>query len=276
MLDKLMSSTVGLVQTNLSLIGSSYPVTVISDRVRSLFSSKEEVPDTFDDASGASKTSSSSDYISIYSMIDRSIKGEQFPWYRWLLFGVGLFLMLITISMVTNNMIMMPVSLRLFATLYLLSIGLFTDFTGLNTIYYILLTYAGICLYRVYLRTTDPTVTIMPFYWDSFLPLRTAKNDWTDFFTPLFYLGRYLPAGASGFNYIRIVGDTQTYIDSLKASFPHYKELESQFNLSSLYKTFENHMIDINLPGFMPEVSTTNQAKSAIKKGEEVLEKARL
>jgi len=245
--------------------------------VRSLFSSKEEVPDTFDDASGASKTSSSSDYISIYSMIDRSIKGEQFPWYRWLLFGVGLFLMLITISMVTNHMIMMPVSLRLFATLYLLSIGLFTDFTGLNTIYYILLTYAGICLYRVYLRTTDPTVTIMPFYWDSFLPLRTAKNDWTDFFTPLFYLGRYLPAGASGFNYIRIVGDTQTYIDSLKASFPHYKELESQFNLKPLYDAFENHMIDINLPGFMPDAPNTSlaNAKSAVQRAKAELEIAK-
>ena len=265
MLDKLMSGTVGLIQTNLSLIGSSYPVTMISDRVQSLFRSKEEVDiaDTFNDASGTSKPTSSSDYISIYSMISRSFQGETFSWYRWILFFIGLFLMLITISMVTNHMIMLPVSLRLFVTLYLLNLGLFTDFTGLNTIYYILFTYAGICLYRVYLRTTDPTLTIMPFYWDSFLPLRTTKNNWTDSFNRMWL---YLPAGASGYKYTRIVGDTQTYIDSLKASFPNYKELEGTFNLKPLYEAFENHMIDINLPGFISESSGINlsNAKSAI------------
>ena len=274
MLDKLMSSTVGLVQTNLSLIGSSYPVTMISDRVSNFLGSKEEEADAFDDASGISNTNSSSDYISIYSMISRSIQGERFPWYRWLLFGIGLFLMLITISMVTNHMIMLPMSLRLFATLYLLSIGLFTDFTGLNMIYYILLTYAGICLYRVYLRTTDPTITIMPFYWDSFLPLRTAKNKWTDWFNRIWL---YLPAGASGYNYTRIVGDTQTYIDSLKATIPDYKELEGTFNLKPLFDTFENHMIDVNLPGFIPESSNINlsHAKSAISLGKAELEVAK-
>jgi len=266
MLDKLMSNTVGLVQTNLNLIGSSYPVTLISDRVSNFLGSREEEADTFDDASGISNTNSSSDYISIYSMIDRSIQGERFPWYRWLLFGIGLFLMIITISMVTNHMIMLPVALRLFVILYLLNIGLFTDFTGLNMIYYILLTYAGICLYRVYLRTTDPTITIMPFHWNSFLPLRTAKNNWTDFWTPLFYMGRYLPTGASGYKYTHVVEDTQTYIDSLKATIPDYKELEGTFNLKPLYDTFENHMIDVNLPGFIPESSNINlsDAKTAI------------
>jgi hypothetical protein len=76
----------------------------------------------------------------------------------------------------------------------------------------------------------------------------------------------YLPAGASGYKYTRIVGDTQTYIDSLKASFPNYKELEGTFNLKPLYEAFENHMIDINLPGFISESSGINlsNAKSAI------------
>jgi hypothetical protein len=62
------------------------------------------------------------------------------------------------------------------------------------------------------------------------------------------------------------VGDTQTYIDSLKATIPDYKELEGTFNLKPLYDAFENHMIDVNLPGFIPESSNINLsiAKSAI------------
>jgi len=256
MLDKLISSTAGFVQTNLSLIGNSYPVTFVTGKVRDVIGLPRPednddiaVADPFDDAPSPKP----SDYISIYSMVERTIKGERMPIYRWVLFGIGLFVMLITISMVTNHMIMLPVSLRLFATFYLLSIGLFTDFTGLNTIYYILLAYAGICLYRVYLRTTDPTLTIMPFHWDSFLPFRTVKNDFTDFFTPLFYLGLYLPAGASGVRYNNIVLETQEYMEASKGAIPDYKELEGKFNLKPLYDTFENHMITMNLPGFIPE-----------------------
>jgi hypothetical protein len=62
------------------------------------------------------------------------------------------------------------------------------------------------------------------------------------------------------------VGDTQTYIDSLKATIPDYKDLEGTFNLKPLYDTFENHIIDVNLPGFIPESSNINlaNAKSAI------------
>jgi NAD(P)-dependent dehydrogenase (short-subunit alcohol dehydrogenase family) len=82
----------------------------------------------------------------------------------------------------------------------------------------------------------------MPFYWDSFLPLRTAKNKWTDWFNRIWL---YLPAGASGYNYTRIVGDTQTYIDSLKASFPNYKELEGTFiQVNVADEDQVNHLFD--------------------------------
>ena len=266
MLDQLMSGTANFVKTNTQLLSESYPVTVITEKVKGIMGYKKEEEDdtkqdldTFDDAP-PSTDSSSGDYISIQSMISRTINGEQFPWYRWIYFVIGVFLIYITISMVINHMIMLPVALRIFTALYLLNIGIYSDFTGWNTTYYIILAYLGIMLYRRYLQTMTPDIHIMPFDWDANFPMRTAKNNWMDRWTSLF---NYLPTGATGFAYNNVVRTTDEYINLQKASFPDYKELERSFNLKPLYEKFENHMVDINLPGFIPEPKAASAAAIA-------------
>jgi hypothetical protein len=272
MLDKLMSGTVGFVQDNLTMIGNSYPVTFMNEKVRDMIGWKkseeteeidhELITDTFND----SPTSKPGDYISIYSMFDRTFKGERLSFYRWFLCLVGIFITGFVILMVTNNMIMLPMSVRLFITLYILNLGLYTDFTRLNMIYYILFGYFGIFLYRAYLRTMDPNVLIVPFYTYGYLPLRTAKGNWTDSINS-FWL--YLHGGAGGQDYNEIVRSTEDYMIAQKASFPDYDALEKQFNLKPLYDKFEDHLININLPGFIPPpppVSPANlgQAKDTV------------
>ena len=267
MLDKLISSTAGLVQTNLSLIGNSYPVTFVTDTFQDAIGWKKSegqkgqtvveedisVADAFDDAPSAKPN----DYISVYSMIERTIKGERMPIYRWVWFAIGVFFTFIVMSMLTNHMVMFPWPVRLFVALYIINIGLYTDFTELNMIYYIILSYATLFLYRVYLGTIDPETTIMPFHWDSILPLRTTKNSWTDSINSIWL---YLPTGASGVRYNNIVLETQEYMETLKGTIPDYKELEGKFNLKPLYDTFENHMITMNLPGFIPDTVKASDA----------------
>ena len=270
MLDQLISSTAGLVQTNLRLIGNSYPVTFVTDTFQDAIGWKKpegqkeqtqqtkdeadiSVADAFDDTPSVKP----SDHVSIYSMIDRTIKGERMPIYRWVLFAIGVFLTFMAMSILTNHMVMLPWPIRLFVALYIINIGLYTDFTELNMIYYILMTYAVILLYRTYLGTINPETTMMPFHWDSFLPLRTTKNSWTD---SLNWIWLYLPTGASGVRYNNIVLETQEYIERLKGTIPDYKELEGKFNLKPLYDTFENHMITMNLPGFIPDTVKASDA----------------
>jgi len=255
MLDKLMSGTAGFVQNNLTMIGNSYPVTLMKDKVRDIIGWKKSeetgnieddmITDTFDNA----PTQKPSDYISIYSMIERAIKGEKIPIYRWVWFGIGIVLTGITIMMVTNHMIMLPWSIRLFAALYILNIGLFADFTQTNLIYFVLLTYLGLFLYRAYLQTMDSTMNIVPFYTFGFLPLRTKKNNWTDAFNSIWL---YLLGGASGPDYNAVVRATEDYMDAQKAAIPDYDTLAGTFGLEPLYETFENHLINMNLPGFIP------------------------
>jgi hypothetical protein len=271
MLDTLISSTAGFVQTNLSLIGNSYPVTFVTGKVRDVMGLPRPednddiaVADPFDDA----PTPKSSDYISIYSMIDRAIKGEGFPIYRWVLFGIGIVITVFTIMMVTNHMIMLPWSVRLFAALYLVNIGLFTDFTQANLIYYVLLAYLGLFLYRAYLQTMDPTMNIVPFYTFGFLPLRTAKLNWTDSINSAWL---YLLGGAYGPDYNAIVRATEDYMKAEKATIPDYDTLAGTFGLEPLYETFENHLINMNLPGYIPPSPVSvplamNEAVSVTKK----------
>jgi hypothetical protein len=280
MLDQLISSTAGLVQTNLSLIGNSYPVTFVTDTFQDAIGWKKSegqkeqkeqskveedisVADAFDDAPSAKPN----DYISVYSMIERTIKGERMPIYRWVWFAIGVFFTFIVMSMLTNHMVMFPWPVRLFVALYIINIGLYTDFTELNMIYYIVLSYATLFLYRVYLGTIDPETTIMPFHWDSILPLRTTKNSWTDSINSIWL---YLPTGASGIRYNNIVLETQEYMETLKGTIPDYKELEGKFNLKPLYECFENHMINMNLPGFMPPPPDTS-----LQTAQNVIEKAK-
>lgn len=272
MLDKLMSGTVGFVKDNLSLIGNSLPVTFINEKFHDMFGGKQSedisVADAFDNGtttplplptgSGTDTTpKKKSEYISIFSMIKRAIKREKFPIKRWIMFGIGLFLMLITIFMVTNHMIMLPWGIRLFAALYILNIGLFADFTKMNMIYYILIAYIGLFLYRYYLKTVDPTIKVVPFHGYGFMPLRTSQNGGVvdsvlNFLTPLFYLGTYLKSGATGTDYNALVRSTEDYMKAQKAVIPDYDKLEEQFKLKPMFEIFENHLINMNLPGFMP------------------------
>jgi hypothetical protein len=158
---------------------------------------------------------------------------------------------------------MLPWGIRLFAALDILIIGLFADFTKLNIIYYVLMAYIGMFLYRYYLKTTDPTIHVVPFHSYGFMPLRTSQNGGVvdrvlNFFTPLFYLGTYLKSGATGTDYNALVRSTEDYMNEQKASIPDYDKLEGQFNLKPLYETFENHLINMNLPGFMPPPAPVN------------------
>lgn len=273
MLDKLISSTAGFVQTNLSLIGNSYPVTFVTDKVRDVIGIPRPednddiaVADAFDDAPAPKP----SDYISIYSMVERAIKGESLPIYRWALFGIGIVITVFTIMIVTNHMIILPWSVRLFAALYLVNIGLFTDFTQMNMIYYVLLAYLGIFLYRAYLRTMDPTINIVPFYIFGFMPLRTAKLNWTDTINSAWL---YLYGGAYGPDYNAVVRSTEDYMNAQKAAIPDYDTLAGKFGLEPLYETFENHMIQMNLPGFIPP-NTSTQITQTIQDAEMVTKQA--
>ena len=69
-------------------------------------------------------------------------------------------------------------------------------------------------------------------------------------------LWNYLPMGTVGINYNNLVRATDEYITQQKALIPDYENLKGK--LEPLYETFENHMIDINLPGFSPTPSTDN------------------
>ena len=276
MLDKLMSGTVEFVQNNLTMIGNSYPVTLMNNKVRDMIGWKKSddveddlITDTFDDA----PTETPSDYISIYSMIERAIKGERLPIYRWVLFGIGIIITVFTIMMVTNHMIMLPWSIRLFAALYILNIGLFTDFTQMNLIYFVLLAYLGLFLYRAYLQTMDPTMNIVPFYTFGFLPLRTKKDNWTDVINSLW---SYLHIGADGPDYNAVVRATEDYMKAEKATIPDYDTLAGTFGLEPLYETFENHLINMNLPGFMPlSPDTSVQTAQTVIAATTTVEKAR-
>lgn len=257
MLYQLVTNTAGLVQTNLTMIRDSYPVAVITDKFRDMVGWKSggtdavDEEDNFDDT----PTPKPSDYITIYDMVARTINGEKMPITRWIWFWIGLVLTSIVIFMVTNHMIMLPWSIRLFAALYIANIATFADFTGLNMIYYILMAYGGIFLYRYYLQTTDPTLNIVPFYTFGFLPLRTAKLNWTDTINNVWL---YLHGGAVGSDYNALVRTTEDYIEAQKAAFPDYSTLEGTFNLKPLYEAFENHVINMNLPGFMPPPPDTS------------------
>jgi len=116
-------------------------------------------------------------------------------------------------------------------------------------IYYILIAYIGMFLYRYYMKTTDPTIKVVPFHNYGLLPLRTKKNNWLDVPNSLW---SYLHIGADGPDYNALVRSTEDYMDAQKASIPDYNKLERQFNLKPLFNTFENHLINMNLPGFMP------------------------
>jgi hypothetical protein len=269
MLDQLVSSTANIVQTNVKLIRESYPVTVLTEKVRTMMGYKEDKGDKEDkeekedNIDKFNDTSPSSwEYISVVSMFKRTFAGEKLPWDRWFYCILGILLTYFVVSFTANYMIMLPMAIRLFATLYLLNIGIYSDFTGINLIYYTAFAYGGIMLYRRYLKTMNPDINIIPFNWDSNLPLRTVKNDWLDTFN---YLWSYLPEGAVGVKYNNIVRTTDEYIKQQKSLFPDYEELKGQFNLEPLYEKFENHMIDMNLPGYIPEsVATSASTSTAI------------
>lgn len=258
MLDQLVSSTANFVQNNVKLISQSYPVTIVTDKVKNMMGyktneednedNKKKNIDTFNDAPPAPS------YISIMDMIIGIFKGQHYSWYNWLFFVIGIYLTLIIISATQNYMIMLPYQIRLFTGFYLFFIGLTSDFTQLNLIYFTALGYVGLALYRFYLHTIDPTINIIPFNWDSFFPLRTYKND--GFMDRLNSLWNYLPMGTVGINYNNLVRATDEYITQQKALIPDYENLKGK--LEPLYETFENHMIDINLPGFSPTPSTDN------------------
>jgi hypothetical protein len=125
----------------------------------------------------------------------------------------------------------------------------------LNLIYFTAIGYLILALYRYYLKTLDPAVHIIPFNWDSLFPLRTAKSE-SDFIDKLFRLVGYLPTGAVGTNYMNLVRTTDEYITQQKAVIPNYDSLKGQ--LEPLYETFENHMININLPGYLPDSPPNN------------------
>jgi hypothetical protein len=171
--------------------------------------------------------------------------------------------------LVTNHMVMLPWSIRLFAALYIINIGIFTDFTQLNLIYFVLLAYMGLFLYRAYLQTMDPKLNIVPFHTFGFLPLRTAKNNWTDVPNTLW---RYLHIGADGPDYNAVVRATEDYMKAEKAAVPDYETLAGKFGLEPLYESFENHMINMNLPGFMPPPPDTSlqTAQEVIKKAKDI------
>ena len=257
MLYQLMTNTAGLVQTNLTMIRDSYPVTVITDKFRDMVGWKTggtdavDEEDNFDDT----PTPKPSDYITMYDMVTRTINGEKMPITRWIWFGIGAVITSIAIFMVTNHMIMLPWAIRLFAAIYIANIAAFADFTGLNLIYFTLMGYGALFMYRYYLQTTDPKINIIPFHTFGFLPLRTAKNNWTDVPNTLW---RYLHIGADGPDYNALVRATEDYVEAQKAAFPNYSALEGTFKLKPLFEAFENHVINMNLPGFMPPPPDTS------------------
>lgn len=270
MFDKLLSGTVEAFQMNIDRMWNSYPVQFISNKI---FGDKPEADaektdaektdaektdsEPFDDSSAIPDTESS--YVSLLDTIIGAIHGKTYSWYRWLFFGIGILLTYIVVSCVGNDMKMLPWQLRLFAGIYLLLTGLYSDFMNINIIYYVLIGYGVILLRRQFDKAhmTNPTFSIIPFDWDAiFIPLRTTKNNWMDYMAGFFGL-TYLKQGASGVHYNKLVLKTDDYINEQKKIFADYETLKGTFGLGALDTAFTDHMIDMNLPGFLPAPVST-------------------
>ena len=79
-----------------------------------------------------------------------------------------------------------------------------------------------------------------------------------------------MPDGAQGADYNALVRSTEEYMNAEKAAVPDYETLAGKFGLEPLYESFENHMINMNLPGFMPPPPDTS-----LQTAHEVINKAK-
>ena len=184
----------------------------------------------------------------------------------WILFCVFI------ASIVANDLIYYPIQVRLFAFIFVMTMGYYSDYSMPNIVYFITTYYSVNALYTGYRLYKQPELKGKENYLPTFyavLPIRTADKSFLDsFLFPFTYLQKGNDKMDVYYNELSVA--TPTYIEKMKKNFPKFAEYEgnAEYDIKSLFDKYKKNL-DIKDAGSInfPNRDIATEAAGPAKKG---------